>query len=99
MILLLHVRIRVRIGSEFTCLYCTTVQQPLFSWQNLQPDSGPNQSFYQFCDALEVKNGASAPAAGWGLDYALQAWGSYWKSTFYTQSAFSPMPSRGLCEF
>ena len=54
------------------------MQQNLFSWQSLQLDSGPNQAFYQFCDALEVKNGVSAPASGWGLDHALQAWGSYW---------------------
>ena len=62
------------------------VQQNLFSRQSLQPDSGPNQAFYQFCNALEVKNGVNAPASGWGLDYALQAWGSYWTSTYYKQS-------------
>lgn len=65
------------------------VLQNLFSWQSLQPDSGPNQAFYQFCDALEVQDGVSAPASGWGLDYALQAWGNYWKSTYYKQSASS----------
>ena len=52
----------------------------------MQPDSGPNGDFFKFCDALEVKNGVSAPAAGWGLDNALQAWGSYWKNSFYVQS-------------
>ena len=69
-------------------LNVVTVQQNLFSWQSLQPDSGPNQAFYQFCDALEVQNGVSAPTSGWGLDYALQAWGTYWKSTFYAQSMY-----------
>ena len=64
----------------------TTVQQNFFSWQSLQPDSGPNGDFFKFCDALEVKNGVSAPASGWGLDNALQAWGSYWKNSFYVQS-------------
>ncbi|KAM5545186.1 hypothetical protein V8D89_001297 [Ganoderma adspersum] len=65
--------------------FAAALLQNLFSWQSLQPDSGPNQAFYQFCDALEVQNGVSAPAAGWGLDLALQAWGTYWKSTFYHQ--------------
>ncbi|TFY55377.1 hypothetical protein EVG20_g9334, partial [Dentipellis fragilis] len=29
----------------------------LWDWQNLSPLSGPGAHFYQFCDALEVKNG------------------------------------------
>ena len=64
------------------------MQQNLFPWQSLQVSTGSEGDFYKFCDALEVKNGVSAPAQGWGLDHALQAWGSYWTSTFYTQSAF-----------
>jgi hypothetical protein len=54
----------------------------LWDWQSIQPDSGPNTEFRKFCDALEVKSGVSAPAAGWGLDHALSAWGNYWK-TYY----------------
>ncbi|KAI1784405.1 peptidase S28 [Ganoderma leucocontextum] len=65
--------------------FAAALLQNLYPWQSLQPDSGPNQPFYQFCDALEVQNGVSAQASGWGLDYALQAWGTYWKSAFYTQ--------------
>ena len=65
------------------------MQQNLFSWQSLQLDSGPGGDFYKFCDALEVKNGQSAPAGGWGLDHALQAWASYWKSGYYRDSEFS----------
>ncbi|KAL0580057.1 hypothetical protein V5O48_001916 [Marasmius crinis-equi] len=57
----------------------------LWAWQDLQPTSGPGASFYKFCDALEVKNGASASSSGWGLDHALTAWGSYWR-TGYTAS-------------
>ncbi|KAI1784395.1 serine carboxypeptidase S28-domain-containing protein [Ganoderma leucocontextum] len=63
--------------------FAAALQQNLYTWQLLQPDSGTRQLFYHFCDALEVQNGVSAPASGWGLDHALQAWGTYWKSTFY----------------
>ncbi|PIL26625.1 hypothetical protein GSI_11291 [Ganoderma sinense ZZ0214-1] len=65
--------------------FAAALRLNLFTWQALQPDSGPNQAFYQFCDALEVQNGVSASETGWGLDYALQAWGAYWNSTFYRQ--------------
>ncbi|KAI0764283.1 peptidase S28 [Trametes elegans] len=65
--------------------FAAALQQNLLSWQSLQPDSGPGGDFYQFCDALEVNNGASAGASGWGLDHALQAWGNYWKSAYYQQ--------------
>ena len=44
--------------------------------------------FYGFCDALEVDNGKSAPASGWGLDHALKAWGAYWKHSFYSAGKF-----------
>ncbi|KAI0740521.1 peptidase S28 [Earliella scabrosa] len=63
--------------------FAAALQQNLFSWQSLQLDSGPGGDFYKFCDALELKNGQSAPASGWGLDHALQAWASYWKSGYY----------------
>ncbi|THH02814.1 hypothetical protein EW145_g6691 [Phellinidium pouzarii] len=43
----------------------------------------PGAQFFDFCDALEVKNGVSAPSGGWGLDHALTAWGTYWNSTYY----------------
>ncbi|KAI0938023.1 hypothetical protein AcV7_003333 [Taiwanofungus camphoratus] len=58
----------------------------LWVWQDLQPDSGPGQLFFQFCDALEVKDGVSAGPQGWGLEHALQAWGSYWANTFYAET-------------
>ncbi|KAG7443164.1 uncharacterized protein BT62DRAFT_935498 [Guyanagaster necrorhizus] len=54
----------------------------LWDWQSLQPDSGPGQQFFEFCDALEVKNDVSASAEGWGLDHALTAWSSYFKNTY-----------------
>lgn len=68
------------------------VQQNLFSWQSLDLDRGAGGDFFKFCDALEVNNGVTAPATGWGLDHALQAWGNYWKSTFYTDSTSSFPP-------
>ncbi|KAF9450668.1 hypothetical protein P691DRAFT_809949 [Macrolepiota fuliginosa MF-IS2] len=55
----------------------------LWDWQSLQPTSGNNTEFFKFCDALEVKNGVSAPAEGWGLDHALQAWGNHWTTGGY----------------
>ena len=61
-----------------------TVQNPLWEWQSLQPS--PDRSggvFYQFCDALEVKDNQTAPEAGWGLDYALPAWAQYWTESYY----------------
>lgn len=48
----------------------------------MQPDSGPGATFFEFCDALEVKNGVSAPAAGWGLDHALPAWSSFFSNIY-----------------
>ncbi|THG98113.1 hypothetical protein EW026_g4011 [Hermanssonia centrifuga] len=57
----------------------------LADWQSLDVGTGPGGQFFKFCDALEVKNGVSAPESGWGLDHALQAWGSYWTTTYYPQ--------------
>ncbi|KAF8631129.1 hypothetical protein AX15_002476 [Amanita polypyramis BW_CC] len=54
----------------------------LWDWQSLQPTSGPGGLFYKFCDALEVKNGRVAPESGWGVQHALNAWGSYFKGTY-----------------
>ncbi|KAG7097309.1 hypothetical protein E1B28_004671 [Marasmius oreades] len=56
------------------------LRNDLWAWQELQPTSGPGARFYNFCDALEVKNGMNAPVSGWGLDHALAAWGKHWRS-------------------
>lgn len=48
----------------------------------MQADVGPGALFFQFCDALEVKDAVSAPSQGWGLDNALSAWGTYFKNTY-----------------
>ncbi|KAJ3985743.1 serine carboxypeptidase S28-domain-containing protein [Lentinula detonsa] len=58
------------------------VRSNLWDWQDMQPTTGPGAAFYNFCDALEVKNGTVASAGGWGLDYALAAWGAYWRSSY-----------------
>ena len=58
------------------------VRNNLWDWQGLQVTSGAGNQFTKFCDALEVKDGVSAPASGWGVDHALAAWGSYWRSTY-----------------
>lgn len=62
-----------------------SVRNNLWTWQSLQPTTGAGSAFYEFCDALEVKNGETAGASGWGLQYALTAWGTYWNQTYYNQ--------------
>ncbi|KAF8827103.1 hypothetical protein HHX47_DHR5000888 [Lentinula edodes] len=61
----------------------------LWDWQSLSPTSGPGATFFQFCDALEVKDGVNAPATGWGLDHALTAWGSFWNETYLDAHVFA----------
>lgn len=60
------------------------LSDPLGSWQDLQPNSElSDNAFFEFCDALEVKDGENAPPQGWGLEHALQAYGSWWTNTYY----------------
>jgi len=66
-----------------------TVRNNLWDWQSLQPGS-PFGAFFKFCDALEVKNGVSAPITGWGLDHALTAWGDYFKTSYLPKRAHCP---------
>lgn len=76
--------IETTFGMNLTHLddFSYALTNPLAAWQNLQPDGGSDQLFFQFCDALEVKDGVNASAEGWGLDYALQAWGSWWQDVY-----------------
>ncbi|CCM01542.1 uncharacterized protein FIBRA_03598 [Fibroporia radiculosa] len=63
--------------------FVSALSYPIFYWQDLQPSPElTDLSFFEFCDALEVKDGVNAPTEGWGLDYALQAWGSWWENDF-----------------
>ena len=65
------------------------MQYNLFDWQSLQPDVGPGAIFFEFCDALEVKDGVSAPATGWGLENAIYSWGSFWNNTYHAYRKYS----------
>ncbi|KAK0200150.1 peptidase S28 [Desarmillaria ectypa] len=58
-------------------VFAEFLKSNLFSWQALQPSTGPGAYFYRFCDALEVKNGVSAPESGWGVDNTLSAWAKW----------------------
>ncbi|KAI0065739.1 peptidase S28, partial [Artomyces pyxidatus] len=62
--------------------FASALSDNLGDWQSLQPDTGGG-IFYDFCDALEVKDGVSAPATGWGAEHAVAAWGNFWSSTYY----------------
>ncbi|ESK97155.1 hypothetical protein Moror_6376 [Moniliophthora roreri MCA 2997] len=57
------------------------LRNPIWDWQMLQPYAS-DRSFFDFCDALEVKDGVNAPSSGWGLTYAYEAMGRYFR-TFY----------------
>ncbi|KAH7916581.1 peptidase S28 [Hygrophoropsis aurantiaca] len=63
--------------------FASALQANMIDWQLLTPTSAGGM-FYQFCDALEVKDGVKAPASGWGLAHAIQAWGNFWKTTYYS---------------
>jgi hypothetical protein len=62
------------------------VQYNLWDWQSLAPGAYAGTLFYQFCDALEVKNGVNAGPDGWGLDNAIESWGNFWNTTYYNHS-------------
>ncbi|KAG1743017.1 peptidase S28 [Suillus lakei] len=63
--------------------FAYALQSNLFDWQSLQPDVGPGAMFFEFCDALEVKNGVNAGPEGWGLENAIYSWGNFWNTTYY----------------
>lgn len=67
---------------------CAAVRNILWDWQSLQPSVGPNATFFQSCDAIEVKDGANAPAGGWGLSHALPAFGAYFKNIYLPARTF-----------
>ena len=63
------------------------VKDPLNYWQD-GSITHRSDRFYEFCDALEVKDGKNAPYHGWGLNYAFEAWGRYWNKTLYPSCTF-----------
>ncbi|KAF9055008.1 peptidase S28 [Hymenopellis radicata] len=55
-----------------------------YMWQAMNVYGTPTATaaFYGFCDSLEVKaDGSVASEAGWGLEYAIDAWASWFKNT------------------
>ncbi|KAI0029920.1 peptidase S28 [Vararia minispora EC-137] len=69
----------------------SALRGPLSAWQALKPTTRPGAPFFQFCDALEVKDGQNAGAEGWGLDYAVSAWGAWFKDVYLPESC-GPIP-------
>ena len=70
----------VVVGLSVSCVAIQgfiTVRNNLWDWQSLQVYSGPGTQFYEFCDALEVKDRMASGPEGWGLEHALRAWGAY----------------------
>ena len=80
-----------RVGADLQVV--AAVRNNLWDWQRLSPTSDGGR-FYEFCNALEVKNGVSAGPEGWGLDHALRAWATYWTKTYHFSSACSESPCR-----
>ncbi|KIK48997.1 hypothetical protein CY34DRAFT_429501 [Suillus luteus UH-Slu-Lm8-n1] len=66
--------------------FATALQYNLWDWQSLVPGAYAGTWFYQFCDALEVKNGVNAGPDGWGLDNAIESWGNFWNTTYYNHT-------------
>lgn len=79
-----HVRCTTFIDDEKPRSYNVVISN-LYDWQSLNITSGPHTQFYNFCDALEVKDGVQAPASGWGGEHAINAWGSYWRDFYFEQ--------------
>ena len=83
-----HVRVQITPSSPYQILTMAcpnSVRNILWDWQSLQPYVGAGATFFKSCDAIEVMNGVSAPATGWGLDHALSAWGGYFKNVYLPQ--------------
>ncbi|KAG1839389.1 peptidase S28 [Suillus tomentosus] len=70
-------------GLDHVADFATALQYNLWDWQDLDPSTGPDSIFYEFCDALEVKDGVNAGPEGWGVDHAIRSWGNFWNTTYY----------------
>ncbi|KAG2039995.1 serine carboxypeptidase S28-domain-containing protein [Suillus americanus] len=81
-ILLIHIVLPVWVRNLTFVL--GRFQSNLGDWQSMSPDDGPGSMFYQFCDALEVKDGVNAGPGGWGLENAINSWGKFWNTTYYS---------------
>ena len=56
------------------------VRQVLFFWQDMNTDEQFYSAFDYFCDTLEIKDGVVASASGWGADWALPQWATFWQT-------------------
>ncbi|KAL1746822.1 serine carboxypeptidase S28-domain-containing protein [Schizophyllum fasciatum] len=75
-----------------------SLRNNIWDWQSLQPwsesEGGP-LTFYDFCDALEVKNRQVSSSRGWGLEHALRAWGTYFSGTVVSAEEDHPVDDPG----
>ncbi|KZO98573.1 hypothetical protein CALVIDRAFT_478445 [Calocera viscosa TUFC12733] len=56
----------------------SALRNPMYLWQDMDPDEGAGSDFYNFCDTLEVDaNGKVAGPEGFGVDNAVQQFASW----------------------
>ncbi|EGO28580.1 hypothetical protein SERLADRAFT_354447 [Serpula lacrymans var. lacrymans S7.9] len=72
-------------GLSYVDDFAATLRINLYAWQDYQP-TNQYTAFSRFCDALEVNNGVSANASGWGITHAINAWGTFWQVNNYGPS-------------
>ncbi|KAJ8474948.1 hypothetical protein ONZ51_g6894 [Trametes cubensis] len=65
-------------NDDFAWIFANVPQ----SWQSYAL-SIPGGPMFEFCDAMEVKDGKVSGPNGWGLDHALAAWIDYYNSTYF----------------
>lgn len=74
-----------------------TVTFPIVEWQALDVDTGRDSSFYNFCDTLEIKAGAIAPATGFGAQSALASWATFYRTGYLDDCEY--LSSRQVLNF
>uniref|UniRef100_D8Q3J1 Peptidase S28 n=1 Tax=Schizophyllum commune (strain H4-8 / FGSC 9210) TaxID=578458 RepID=D8Q3J1_SCHCM len=75
-----------------------SLRNNIWDWQSLQPytaSDGGELAFYDFCDALEVKDRMASGPEGWGLEHALRAWGAYFSGTSASPEDDHPVDDAG----
>lgn len=71
--------------------FAGALRNNLWDWQRLQPSSGSNTQFSEFCDSVRWGAVPNAPADG---VRALAAWAAYFKDVYLLNREFLP-----LCAF
>ncbi|KAK7053371.1 hypothetical protein VNI00_003997 [Paramarasmius palmivorus] len=82
-------------GLEFADDVVGALRNPIWDWQMLQPYRS-DRTFFEFCDALEVKDGVTATSSGWGLTHAYEAMGLYFRQFYLRDLCGSSSPSMCL---